>query len=51
MTREQDQLVPDMRIPSVMQLYDSTTNDVRDPIMWVTYHDAQSYPEYIIEYK
>merc|ERR1712070_1117465 len=39
-----DGLTPDIRVPSNGTLYDSTTNNMADPIMWVTYHDAQAYP-------
>lgn len=46
-----DQLVPDVRIPETMQLYDTTTNDKDKPILWVVYHDAQAYPEYLVEFK
>ena len=28
-------------------LYDSTVDDVKDPSVFVTYHDAQAYPEVI----
>ena len=38
---KENQLVPDVRIPSTLQLYDSTTNNVADPAMFITYHDAQ----------
>ena len=32
-------------------LYDSTVNKMADPIMWVTYHDAQAYPDYLVRFK
>ena len=44
---------PDIRIQESHTLYDSTT-DSMDPArrqMYVTYHDAQAYPEYILEFK
>ena len=44
-----ERLVPDVR--SGQTLYDSTVNKLDDPIMWVTYHDAQAYPEYLIKYR
>ena len=30
--------------------YDSTVNDVNNPEIFVTYHDAQAYPEYLIRF-
>jgi poly [ADP-ribose] polymerase 10/14/15 len=47
------QLVPDERDASNNVLYDSTTDslDVKQRDMFVTYHDAQAYPEYLLEYK
>ena len=39
-----DGLTPDIRVQSNGTLYDSTTNDLNNPIMWITYHDAQAYP-------
>ena len=44
-----ERLVPDVRVGQT--LYDSTVNSLSDPIMWVTYHDAQAYPEYLIKYR
>jgi poly [ADP-ribose] polymerase 10/14/15 len=29
-------------------LYDSTVNRLNQPILYVVYHDAQAYPEYLI---
>lgn len=29
-------------------LYDSTVNDVANPTIFVTYHDSQAYPEYLV---
>ena len=48
---KKDQLVPDVRIPETMQLFDTTTNDIEKPILWVVYHDAQAYPEYLVKFK
>mmetsp|Transcript_2129 Transcript_2129/g.6448 ORF Transcript_2129/g.6448 Transcript_2129/m.6448 type:complete len:547 (+) Transcript_2129:2594-4234(+) len=31
-------------------LFDSTVDDVYDPSIFVTYHDAQAYPEYLIKF-
>jgi poly [ADP-ribose] polymerase 10/14/15 len=41
---------PDERIPSANVLFDSTVNNTGSPSMYITYHDAQAYPEYFIEY-
>ena len=37
-------LTPDVRTGH--HLYDSTVNDTKNPSIFVTYHDAQAYPEY-----
>ena len=42
-----ERLVPDVRVGQT--LYDSTVNCMKEPIMYVTYHDAQAYPEYLIK--
>ena len=46
------QLTPDVRDSSRNMLYDATTDSMdetkRD--MYVVYHDAQAYPEHLIEY-
>lgn len=44
-----DQLVPDVRDSARHILYDTTTNS--DKTIFVTYHDSQQYPEYIIKFK
>ena len=48
-----DQLVPDVRDANRGLLYDSTTDSLTDGNrnMFVVYHDAQAYPEYLLEYK
>ena len=43
-------LTPDLRNAAKNQLYDSTVDNVRDPSIFVTYHDAQAYPEYMIKF-
>ena len=43
-----NQPVPDVRHGTV--LYDSTVDDLRDPSVFVTYHDAQVYPEYLVKF-
>lgn len=30
--------------------YDSTVNRLERPDLYVTYHDAQAYPEYVIKF-
>ena len=44
-----DALTPDVR--EGLHLYDTTVNDVKNPAIFVTYHDAQAYPEYLIKFK
>ena len=42
-----DQLVPEIRVAATHQLFDSTAGPLMDddePMIYVTYHDAQSYP-------
>jgi len=46
-----DALTPDVRDDSLNLLYDSTVNDVRNPEIYVTYHDAQAYPEYLVKFR
>ena len=46
---KKDQTVPDMRDASKSVLYDTTTNT--DQTIVVTYHDAQQYPEYLLQFK
>merc|ERR1719399_1369961 len=43
-----DALTPDARSGHV--LYDSTVNSTRDPTIFVAYHDAQAYPEYLVRF-
>ena len=45
-----DQLAPDVRDARTHLLYDSTVDNPRDPSIFVTYHDAQAYPEYLIQF-
>jgi len=44
-----DQLVPDARKGNL--LFDSTTDNMANPNMFITYHDAQAYPAYIIQFR
>ena len=46
---KRDALTPDVR--KGYQLYDSTVNNMADPSIYVTYHDAQAYPEFLIKFK
>ena len=43
-----DALTPDVR--SGHTLYDSTVNNKSNPSIFVTYHDAQAYPEFLIKF-
>ena len=47
---KQDAVTPDPRPGSAVDLYDSTVDNVQDPKIFVTYHDPQVYPEYLIEF-
>lgn len=44
-----DAIAPDVK--SGLTLYDTTVDNVADPSIYVTYHDAQAYPEYIVHFK
>mmetsp|Transcript_159479 Transcript_159479/g.282633 ORF Transcript_159479/g.282633 Transcript_159479/m.282633 type:complete len:135 (+) Transcript_159479:1-405(+) len=44
-----DAKVPKEKAKNV--LYDTTVNDEADPSIYVTYHDAQAYPEYLVFFK
>jgi len=51
-----DALTPDVRDPRTDSLYDSTVGLIQqdtmaNPSIYVTYHDAQAYPEYLITFK
>jgi poly [ADP-ribose] polymerase 10/14/15 len=44
----------DMKVPSERKpntLFDSTTDSLKAPQLYVTYHDAQAYPDYLVEFK
>mmetsp|Transcript_547 Transcript_547/g.723 ORF Transcript_547/g.723 Transcript_547/m.723 type:complete len:170 (-) Transcript_547:45-554(-) len=52
----QDALTPAVRDAKTHSLYDSTvglsSNDnLSNPSIYVTYHDAQAYPEYLIQFR
>ena len=44
----EDQPSPDVRWGT--ELYDSTVNHLADPTIFVTYHDSQAYPEYLVTF-
>jgi poly [ADP-ribose] polymerase 10/14/15 len=46
---EEDGVAPAVRCGDV--LYDSTVDNPRDPKIFVTYHDAQAYPEYLVKFR
>jgi len=46
---KRDAPAPDVR--KGHQLYDSTVNDTNSPGIFVTYHDAQAYPEYLVKFR
>merc|ERR1712100_804095 len=41
-----DALAPAAR--TCQMLYDSTVDNLRAPSMYITYHDSQAYPEYLV---
>ena len=45
-----DAKTPDVRDPGTGALYDSTVDNLQNPNIFVTYNDAQAYPEYLIKY-
>ena len=45
-----DGLTPGVRDDSKNLLYDTTVDDMKRPSIFVTYHDAQAYPEYRIRF-
>mmetsp|Transcript_7127 Transcript_7127/g.16685 ORF Transcript_7127/g.16685 Transcript_7127/m.16685 type:complete len:1479 (-) Transcript_7127:954-5390(-) len=52
----QNAMTPDIRDPQTHALYDSSVgllhgDNMSNPSIYVTYHDAQAYPEYLIEFK
>jgi len=32
-------------------LFDTTVDDMANPSIYVTYHDAQAYPEYLVRFR
>jgi poly [ADP-ribose] polymerase 10/14/15 len=45
---KKDAPAPDIKEGST--LYDSTVDNMRDPSIYVTYHDGQAYPDYLLEF-
>ena len=45
-----DGLTPAVRDDAKNLLYDTTVDDMRRPSIFVTYHDAQAYPEYRVRF-
>jgi len=37
--------------PNAHRLYDSTVDNMKSPSIFVTYHDGQAYPEYLVKFK
>lgn len=48
---KKDALTPDIRDAKSHSLFDSTVDNTAAPSLFVTYHDAQAYPEYLIVFK
>jgi len=49
-TGVKDALAPSVRDESKHMLFDSTVDNTHDPNIYVTYHDAQAYPEYLVHF-
>jgi poly [ADP-ribose] polymerase 10/14/15 len=45
------QLTPDPKKNNPMELFDTTVDNVSNPSIFVGYHDAQAYPEYLVSFK
>jgi len=43
--------VPDVKDAATNTLHDTTVDNVASPSIYVTYHDGQAYPEYLIKFK
>ena len=46
-----EQLTPDAKPHNHLELFDSTVDNVFNPSVFVIYHDAQAYPEYLVSFK
>ena len=47
---KRDDITPGVRDEAKNILYDSTVDDLQNPSIFVLYHDAQTYPEYIVRF-
>ena len=47
----QNALTPAARHGSRAVLFDSTVDDMANPTIFVTYHDAQAYPEFLVRFR
>ncbi|CAB9519745.1 polymerase 14 [Seminavis robusta] len=45
------QLTPDPKPRNPLELFDSTVDNVLDPSIFVVYHDAQAYPDYLVSFQ
>lgn len=45
------QLTPDPKPHNSLELFDSTVDNVRNPSVFVVYHDSQAYPEYLVSFE
>ncbi|XP_045569623.1 protein mono-ADP-ribosyltransferase PARP14 isoform X4 [Salmo salar] len=50
-TGKQGMKVPPPKSTTTIQLYDSVTDGVSPPSMFIIFHDNQAYPEYLITFK
>jgi poly [ADP-ribose] polymerase 10/14/15 len=48
---QKDAIAPGVRDAKAHVLYDTTVDNMKDPSIYVTYHDAQAYPEYLVHFK
>ena len=48
---QKDVKAPDVLDAATNRLYDTTVDNMSSPGIFVTYHDAQVYPEYLIQFK
>merc|ERR1712072_1012623 len=47
----EDDITPGVRDADKNILYDSTVDNLQNPSIFVLYHDAQTYPEYIVRFR
>ena len=45
------QLAPDPKPHNNLELFDSTVDNEKNPSIFVVYHDAQAYPDYLVSFK